>query len=133
MSFKKITTPLVPEPAGGIYTNCFLVENQVIMSGITASGPDGKPIGGDSMEGQARAVLARIKHLVEAAGGGMSDVAKITVYVTDISRRPEIGKARADFFPGTKPCSTMVEVKGLVTPDLLVEIDALAILGAGGR
>jgi enamine deaminase RidA (YjgF/YER057c/UK114 family) len=133
MTFRKITTPLVPEPAGGIYTNCFVVGDQVIMSGITASGPDGRPVGGDSMEGQARAVLGKIKSLVEAAGGSMADVAKVTVYVTDISRRPEVGKARADFFPGTKPCSTMVEIKGLVTPDLLIEIDALAILGAGGR
>jgi 2-iminobutanoate/2-iminopropanoate deaminase len=133
MSFRKITSPLVPEPAGGIYTNCFAVGNQVILSGMTASGPDGKPIGGASMEGQTRAVLAKIQHLVEAAGGSMNDIVKITVYVTDISRRPEIGKVRAEFFPSAKPCSTMVEVKALVTPDLLVEIDALAILGAGGR
>jgi enamine deaminase RidA (YjgF/YER057c/UK114 family) len=133
MTFKKITTPLVPEPAGGIYTNCFVVGDQVFMSGVIASGPDGKPIGGNSMEGQTRAVLGKIKNLVEAAGGSMSDIVKMTVYVTDMSRRPEVGKVRAEFFPGTKPCSTMVEIKGLVTPDLLIEIDAHAILGAGGR
>jgi 2-iminobutanoate/2-iminopropanoate deaminase len=133
MTFKKITTPSVPEPDGGIYTNCFVVGDQVIMSGMTATGPDGKAIGGDSMEGQARAVLGRIKSLVEAAGASMKDVVKITVYVTDMSRRPEVGKVRAEFFPGTKPCSTMLEVKGLARPDVLIEIDALAILGAGGR
>ena len=70
-------------------------------------------------------------HLLEAAGGSMSDIVKITVYVTDISKRAEIGKVRAEFFPGDKPCSTMVEVKALVTPDLLIEVEPLAILGAG--
>ena len=130
---KKISTPLVAEPPNGIFTNGFVVGDQVILSGMTASGPDGKPIGGDSMEAQARAVLEKIKHLVEAAGGTMADVVKVTVYVTDMSKRAEVGKARADAFPGTKPCSTMVEVRALAAPGLMVEIDALAILGAGGR
>lgn len=133
MSLRKVTTPQVPEPPGGIYTNCFVLDKQVFISGQTASGPDGKPIGGASMEGQARAVLQKISHLLEAAGGSLSDILKLTVYVTDISKRAEIGKVRAEFFPGDKPCSTMIEVKGLVTPDLLIEIDAVAILGAGRR
>lgn len=133
MSLKKVTTPAVPEPAGGIYTNCYVLGDQVFISGQTAGGPDGKPIGGDSMEAQARAVFTKIKRLLEAAGGSMSDIVKITVYVTDISKRAEVGKVRAEFFPGEKPCSTMVEVKSLVTPDLLIEVEPLAILGAGRK
>lgn len=122
MSLRKVTTPQVPEPPGGIFTNCYVLGNQVFLSGQTSSG--------DGMEAQARGVLTKIRHLIEAAGGSMADIVKMTVYVTDISKRAEIGKVRSEFFPGDKPCSTLVEVKALVTPDLLIEIDAVAILGA---
>jgi 2-iminobutanoate/2-iminopropanoate deaminase len=133
MKARKVTTPKVPEPPGGIYTNCFVVGDQVLMSGMTAGGPDGKPIGGDSMEAQARAVFTKIKHLVEAAGATMDDVVKMTVYVTDMSKRPELGKVRSEFFPNDKPCSTLVEIKSLAGPGLLIEIDATAMIGAGAR
>lgn len=130
MTIRKITTAQVPEPPAGIFSNCLVVDRQVFLSGMTAGGPDGKAIGGNSMEAQAREVFARIRHLLEAAGATMADIVKLTVYVTDIGRRAEIGKVRAEVFPGDKPCSTLVEVKALVTPDLLIEIDAVAIIGA---
>ena len=130
MTIRKVLCPAVPEPPGEIFSNCLVVGEQIFLSGITSSGPDGKAIGGNSLEAQARAVMEKIRHLIEAAGGSMADVVKITVYVTDISRRAELGKVRNEFFPGTKPCSTMVEIKGLVSPDLLIEIDAVAIRGA---
>lgn len=130
MSIRKVTTSAVPEPPGGIFSNCLVVGDQVFLSGMTASGTDGKAIGGDSMEAQARAVFAKIRDLVEAAGASVSDIVKLTIYVTDVTRRAEIGRARADAFPGQKPCSTLVEVKALVAPDLLIEVDAVAIIGA---
>ena len=130
MPAKKITTPKVPEPAGGIYTNCFVVGDTIYMSGMTAGGADGKPIGGDSFEAQARACYAKIQHLVEAAGATMADVVKMTVYVTDMSKRPELGKVRNEFFPGEKPCSTLVEIKSLAGPALMIEVDATAVRGA---
>ncbi|MSQ51758.1 MAG: RidA family protein [Betaproteobacteria bacterium] len=128
---KKILTPSVPEPPGEIFSNCLMVGSQIFLSGATASGPDGRAIGGDSMEAQARAVMNKIRHLLEAAGATVADIVKITIYVTDISRRAELGKVRNEFFPGIKPCSTLVEVKALASPDLLIEIDAVAIGGAG--
>lgn len=131
---RKVTTPAVPEPPGGIFSNCLVVGDQVFLAGVTASGPDGKAVGGGSMEAQARAVMTRIGQLLEAAGGTLADVVKLTVYVSDMSRRPEVGKVRAEFFTGeVKPCSTMLEVKGFVAPDVLIEIDAFAVLGAGSR
>ncbi len=133
MGIRKVITPAVPEPAGGIFSNCLVVGDQVFLSGMTASGPDGKAIGGNSMEAQARAVFAKIGHLVEAAGASIADIVKLTIYVTDVARRAEIGRARADAFPGEKPCSTLIEVKGLVAPDLLIEVDAVAIVGAARR
>jgi 2-iminobutanoate/2-iminopropanoate deaminase len=131
MTVRKITTPKVPEPPGGIYSHCLVLGDQIFISGQTAGGTDGKAVGGDSMEAQARACFSKIASQLEAAGGAMSDIVKMTVYVTDMSKRPEFGKVRGEIFPGTKPCSTMVEVKGLAQPGLLVEVDVVAIKGAG--
>lgn len=103
------------------------VGNEIVLSGVTARGPKGTE-GGASMEGQALAVLGRIAGLVEAAGGGVQNIYKLVIYVTDISAKDEVNRARASFFKGAFPCSTLVEVKGLVFPDLLVEIDAFANL-----
>ena len=131
MSLKKITSPQVPEPSGGIYSNCLVLGDQIFISGQTASGPDGKAIGGDNMERQTRTVFTKIRNLLEAAGGNMSDIVKMTVYVTDMALRPDFGRVRNDVFPGTKPCSTLVEIGALASPDLLVEVDVIAIRGAG--
>jgi enamine deaminase RidA (YjgF/YER057c/UK114 family) len=107
------------------------VGNEIVLSGVTARGPNGAKggtEGGASMESQTLAVLGRIAQLVEAAGGGVQNVYKLVIYVTDIARKDEVNRARAAFFKGAFPCSTLVEVKGLVFPDLLVEIDAFANL-----
>ena len=103
------------------------VGNEIVLSGVTARGKNGTE-GGASMEQQTLAVLDRIAGLVEGAGGGVQNVYKLVIYVTDIARRDEVNTARAAFFKGVFPCSTLVEVKGLVFPDLLVEIDAFANL-----
>jgi 2-iminobutanoate/2-iminopropanoate deaminase len=131
MTVKKVTSPQVPEPAGGIYSNCLVLGDQIFISGQTASGPDGKAIGGENMERQARTVFSKIRHLLEAAGGGMSDIVKMTVYVTDMALRPDFGRVRNEVFPGTKPCSTLVEVGALAGADMLIEVDVVAIRGAG--
>ena len=133
MRAQKITTPAVPEPAGGIYTNCYVVGDQIVMSGVDAEGLDGKPIGGDSMEAQARACFVKIQHILEAAGATLADVVKVTIYMTDVSKRFDLRKVRSDFFPGDKPCSTLVEVKSLAGPGMLIEIDVTAFKGAGKR
>lgn len=130
MSIRKITHPAVAEPSGGIYSNCLVVGNQVFLAGMTAGDATGKAIGGDDMGAQARACFTKIKHLLEAAGSSMADIVKVTMYVTDIARRAELAPVRKEFFTGNLPCSTLVEVKALVTPDLLIEIDAVAIIGA---
>jgi 2-iminobutanoate/2-iminopropanoate deaminase len=128
---RKVTSPQVPEPPGGIYSNCLVLGDQIFIAGQTAGGPDGKAIGGDSMERQARAVFTKIKALLQAADGDMSDIVKMTVYVTDMALRPDFGRVRNDVFPGTKPCSTLVEVSALAGADYLIEVDVVAIRGAG--
>jgi enamine deaminase RidA (YjgF/YER057c/UK114 family) len=106
------------------------VGNQVFVAGMTARSGHDTP-GGDSMYEQAKATLTKIKYLIEASGGRMDDIVKVNIFVTDIKRREEVWKARREFFTGNFPVSTLVEVSALAAPELLVEIEAVAILGAG--
>jgi len=129
---QRVTSPQVPEPPPETWSNCLVVGNQVFIAGLTArSGTE--VVGGDSMYAQARAIFAKIKHLMGAAGGKMGDVVKVNIFVTDITQREEVWKARREVFSGDFPVSTLVEVSALAAPELLVEIEAVAILGAGGK
>jgi 2-iminobutanoate/2-iminopropanoate deaminase len=83
------------------------------------------------MYGQAKAIFGKIKHLMEAAGGTMDDIVKVQIFVTDIKRREEVWKARREVFTGDFPVSTLVEVSALAAPELLVEVEAIGVLGAG--
>jgi 2-iminobutanoate/2-iminopropanoate deaminase len=124
---KRVQSPEVEEPPPGSFSQCLTAGDTIFISGQVARTDDGR-IGGDgSMFSQAMIVLGKIKALVEAAGGTMADVAKLTIFVTDISKRPEIGEARRKFFTGDFPCSTLVEVSSLVDPGLLIEIEAVAV------
>ena len=86
-------------------------------------------LGDGSMYSQARETLTKIKHFVEAAGGTMNDVIRVDIYVTDIKQREEVWRARREFFTGDFPVSTLVEVRALATPKLLVEVNATGFLG----
>lgn len=128
---QRVTSPHVPEPPPETWSNCLVVGNHVFIAGLTArSGTE--VVGGDSMYAQARAIFAKIKHLMGAAGGKMGDIVKVNIFVTDIKQREEVWKARREVFSGDFPVSTLVEVSALAMPELLVEIEAVAILGAGG-
>lgn len=126
VSFHKVSGLAVAEPPKATWSNCLVFGNEIVLSGVTARGRDGAASGGASVEHQTLAILRRIVELVEAAGGGAQNIYKLVIYVTDIARKDEVNAARAAFFKGVYPCSTLVEVKGLVFPDLLVEIDAFA-------
>jgi 2-iminobutanoate/2-iminopropanoate deaminase len=80
---------------------------------------------------QAKAILGKIRHLVEAAGGSMADIVKVTIFVTDITQREKVWQARREFFTGNFPTSTLVQVAALADPSLKVEIDAVAHIGTG--
>ena len=129
---KRVSSPQVPEPPPQTWSNCLVVGNQVFVAGMVARDGD-KVLGGDSMYEQAKAVFAKIKHLLEAAGGRMDDIVKVLIFVTDIKRREEVWKARREVFSGDFPVSTLVEVRALAAPELLVEVEAIAILGAGAK
>jgi 2-iminobutanoate/2-iminopropanoate deaminase len=124
---KRVTSREVAEPPPKSFSQCLVAGDTIYVSGQLARLEDGS-IGGDgSMLSQATIALGRIKALLEAAGASMDDVAKLTIYVTDISKRPEVSEARQKFFTGDFPTSTLVEVSALAAPGLLVEIEAIAV------
>jgi enamine deaminase RidA (YjgF/YER057c/UK114 family) len=125
-------SPEVPEPAPGTWSNCLVVDGIAYVAGMIARGKDGKIVQGDEYE-QAKLIFAKIKHLVEAAGGSMADVAKVTIFVTDITQREKVWRARREVFTGNFPASTLVQVAALAEPSVKVEIEAIAHIGAGRR
>jgi enamine deaminase RidA (YjgF/YER057c/UK114 family) len=130
-TMRRVTSPEVPEPPPKTWSNCRVMGNQVFIAGMVAREASGRIGGGDSMYQQARIVFAKIAALMRAAGGTMDDVIKVNIYVTDIARREEVWKARAEVFTGDFPCSTLVEVAALAEPAILVEVEAVGFLGAG--
>jgi 2-iminobutanoate/2-iminopropanoate deaminase len=132
MAIERITSPEVSEPAPGTWSNCLKVGNTVYVAGLTARDKQLKAIGGGEYE-QARLIFEKIQHLVTAAGGSMRDVVKINMFLTRIQHREEVWRARREFFEGAFPVATLVEVSALAQPEILVEIEAVAVLGQGGR
>jgi enamine deaminase RidA (YjgF/YER057c/UK114 family) len=120
----------VPEPAPGTWSNCLVVNGIAYVAGMIARDGDGRIIDGDEYA-QAKLIFAKIRHLLEAAGGSMADVVKVVIYVTDIGQRQQVWRARREVFSGDFPISTLVEVAALAEPAVKVEIEAIAHLGAG--
>jgi len=102
----------------------------LFISGITAKSPGGETFAPGDVGAQATRILESIQEIVEQAGGTMADIVKLTVFVCDMERFDEVTEARARFFSSPYPASTMFEVSRLVSPDQLVEIEAVAALPA---
>ena len=122
---QRITSPEVPEPAPGLWSNCLRAGDTLYVSGMVSTGPEGV-IGIEDEYIQAKTCFEKIRHLLEAAGATMEDVVKLTIFVTRIERSAGVRKARAEFFTGDFPASSMVEISRLGRPELLVEIEAIA-------
>jgi 2-iminobutanoate/2-iminopropanoate deaminase len=125
----RVISPDVPEPAPGTWSNCLVVNGVAYVAGMVARDKDGKTAG-DEYD-QAKAIFAKIRGLIEAAGGTMADVVKVVIFVTDIKNREKVWRARREVFSGDFPVSTLVQVAALASPDIKVEIEAVAHLGAG--
>ena len=126
-SIVRASSPEVPEPPAGTWSNCLVVNGIAYIAGMTARGSEGDEYA------QSRAIFGKIRHLVEAAGGSMADIVKVTIFVTDISQREKVWQARREFFSGNFPASTLVQVAALADPALKVEIEAVAHIGASKR
>ena len=131
MTIRRVTTPDAPEPPPERWSNCLVVDGIAYVSGMVARGaPNLEKM--DEYE-QAKEIFRKIKALLEAAGGKMADVVKVTIYVTDIKNNTKVWKARAEVFTGNFPASTLVQVAALAQPEILVEIEAIAHIGKGAR
>jgi 2-iminobutanoate/2-iminopropanoate deaminase len=128
---QSVRTASVKEPKAGTWTNAKVFQDQFFVSGMTAHDLAGKVQGDGSMYDQARITFQKIRDLVEAAGANMNDIIELSIFVTNIAEREEVWRARREFFSGDFPCCTLVEVKGLATPELKVEIKATGFIGAG--
>ena len=128
---ERIVSDQVGEPPAATWSNCLRIGNQVFIAGMTARGTEFDSIDGAGAYEQGRIIFAKIKHLIEAAGGTMADIVKVNIFVTDIDQRQEVWRARREFFAGNFPVSTLVEVSALALPEMEVEVEAVAILGAG--
>jgi 2-iminobutanoate/2-iminopropanoate deaminase len=133
MTIRRVTSPAAPEPPPERWSNCLLVDGIAYVAGMVARGDDVKELAGKDEYEQAKMIFTKIKGLIEAAGGTMADVVKIIVYVTNIKNNTKVWAARREFFKGNFPVSTLVEVRALASPEILVEIEAIAHIGKGAR
>ncbi len=122
--------PDVFVPAGKTYSHGVIVEagRTLYVAGQTPRDTQGNIVCKGDAAGQTRQALENMKRVIEGAGGRMEDVAKTTVFITDIKYREAVGRVRQEFFKGEPPANTLLVVAGLADPAFLVEIEAIVPL-----
>lgn len=110
------------------YSRAVKIGNTIEVTGTVAVDEDNKLIGEDDAYTQTKFIIEKIEKVLQRAGASLADVVRTRMFVTDISRWEEYGKAHGEFFSAIKPCTTMVEVSKLIAPEYLIEIEATAVV-----
>jgi enamine deaminase RidA (YjgF/YER057c/UK114 family) len=110
------------------YSRAVRIGNIIEVTGTVAVDENSRLVGKSDAYAQTKFIIEKIEKVLQRAGATLKDVVRTRMFVTDISRWEEYGKAHGEFFKEIKPCTSMIEVKGLIAPEYLVEIEATAIL-----
>ena len=110
------------------YSRAVKVDNIIEVTGTVAVNDNSELVGGNNAYEQTKFIIQKIEKVLVNAGASLNDVVRTRMFVTDISRWEEYGKAHGEFFKNIKPCTTMVEVSKLIAPEYLIEIEASAIV-----
>lgn len=110
------------------YSRAVKIGNIIEVTGTVAVDESGQVVGEDDAYTQTKFIIEKIETVLKRAGATLQDVVRTRMFVTDISRWEEYGRAHGQFFKAIRPCTSMIEVKGLIAPEYLIEIEATAIL-----
>jgi len=110
------------------YSRAVKIGNTIEVTGTVAVNENSELVGGNNAYEQTKFIIQKIEKVLVQAGASLNDVVRTRMFVTDISRWEEYGKAHGEFFKDIKPCTTMVEVSKLIAPEYLIEIEATAII-----
>jgi enamine deaminase RidA (YjgF/YER057c/UK114 family) len=110
------------------YSRAVRIGNLIEVTGTVAVDETNQPVSTGKAYEQTIFIIQKIEAVLKKAGAGLEDVIRTRMFVTDIARWEEYGKAHGEFFKNIRPCTSMIEVKGLISPEFLIEIEATAII-----